>query len=467
MAAEIRLMKSAFLTLIVLCAGAAQAAFPSTDVILPAVGRVQGAGGAQFYTTVWITNPSQSEAVDVRIEYLLAGQRNLSPATFQDTLAPEETKTYENFAETLFGLTSVLGSARLQASGNVLVTSRIFVKADGDTAAESLGASFAGVPRRFAVGAEEPTTLQGIRQNADFRYNIFLVETSGHDTTVTLTLRPAGGTPSQLTIGLAAYELRVVPVSAIVAGEVADAVVDAVATGAGRIIAAGSLITNGTNDSTAFEMAYRSALLDPPAGPQGPPGPAGPPGPQGPAGPAGPRGAQGPAGSRGPAGPQGIPGPPGTTGLQGPAGEAATQLVAVDAQGDEIGVVLDVASGGSGMITQVGVLYERQGRQYVLTLNRNGFVLTGLTLYYLTPDCTGTAFLPAPPASLFGIYSEVGVPGRTLYAQNGPSQTVDWLSMRDSTGVCHPDTGTASMVPATAVVDLSTLFTTPFRLRTD
>jgi hypothetical protein len=32
------------------------AGFASTETFLPAVGRVAGQGGAQFYTTVWATN---------------------------------------------------------------------------------------------------------------------------------------------------------------------------------------------------------------------------------------------------------------------------------------------------------------------------------------------------------------------------------------------------------------------------
>jgi len=32
------------------------AGFASTEVFLPAVGRIAGNGGAQFFTTVWATN---------------------------------------------------------------------------------------------------------------------------------------------------------------------------------------------------------------------------------------------------------------------------------------------------------------------------------------------------------------------------------------------------------------------------
>jgi len=40
------------------------AGFAGTDLILPAVGHINGVGGSHFYTTVWITNPSSTEQAD-------------------------------------------------------------------------------------------------------------------------------------------------------------------------------------------------------------------------------------------------------------------------------------------------------------------------------------------------------------------------------------------------------------------
>jgi hypothetical protein len=115
------------------------AGFPSTDLILPAVGRVEGIGGSQFYTTVWITNPN-ANAVDFDIAFLLAGQANLSPARVTDSIAPGATKVYENIAETLFGIKGILGAARIRSSANLIVASRIFNQ-------ESRGLFYAAEPR--------------------------------------------------------------------------------------------------------------------------------------------------------------------------------------------------------------------------------------------------------------------------------------------------------------------------------
>src|ERR1700730_17448238 len=91
------------------------AAFPSNDLILPAVGRVEGAGASQFYTTGWVTNPNPI-AVDFEIAYLLAGQANLNPARVTQSIEPGATRVYENIAESLFGIKGILGAARVRSS---------------------------------------------------------------------------------------------------------------------------------------------------------------------------------------------------------------------------------------------------------------------------------------------------------------------------------------------------------------
>ena len=110
-----------FVSTLVLAAIPLFAGFSGTELILPAVGRVAGAGGSQFYTTVWITNPG-STAVDFEIDYLLAGQANLNPARVTQSISPQETKTYENIAETLFGIKGLLGAARIRSSADLIVS---------------------------------------------------------------------------------------------------------------------------------------------------------------------------------------------------------------------------------------------------------------------------------------------------------------------------------------------------------
>src|SRR5580765_2398143 len=106
------------------------AGFLSTETFLPAVGRVPGQLGAQFYTTVWATNLTGA-TVNFTFDFLKQGQANGTPASFADTLAPGQTKVYENVVETKLGLASAIGAARVMSTGEIFVSERIFDQAPG------------------------------------------------------------------------------------------------------------------------------------------------------------------------------------------------------------------------------------------------------------------------------------------------------------------------------------------------
>ncbi|MGH9443541.1 MAG: hypothetical protein ACRD16_14835, partial [Thermoanaerobaculia bacterium] len=104
----------------------AHAGFASSDVYLTSIGRVAGANGAQFYTTVWVTNLSTTNPVSFGFFFLASGQANPNPSSFSDTLLPGETKMYEDVMLSKFGLTTALGAGHIVASsGDVFVSSRI------------------------------------------------------------------------------------------------------------------------------------------------------------------------------------------------------------------------------------------------------------------------------------------------------------------------------------------------------
>src|SRR5687768_6625127 len=100
-------------TTLLLVALPSSAAFSGNDLFLPASGRVSGIGGSEFYTTVWVTNPGDIP-VDIQIQFLPAGQANPNPPSFNDQLAPRQTKKYFNFVETLFNMAGVLGGSRFR-----------------------------------------------------------------------------------------------------------------------------------------------------------------------------------------------------------------------------------------------------------------------------------------------------------------------------------------------------------------
>ena len=77
------------------------AGFAGADVIVPAAGRVEGAGGTQFFTTIWITN-SSSESAEVELTFLASGSPEAEPPRHTASLAAGATAVYENVGEALF-----------------------------------------------------------------------------------------------------------------------------------------------------------------------------------------------------------------------------------------------------------------------------------------------------------------------------------------------------------------------------
>ena len=86
---------ASLIVFVALFARPAFAGFAGTETYLAAIGNPQGAGGAQFFSDVWITDVSASP-VTFTFQFLRAGQANLSPASFSDTLSPRQTKRYSD-----------------------------------------------------------------------------------------------------------------------------------------------------------------------------------------------------------------------------------------------------------------------------------------------------------------------------------------------------------------------------------
>lgn len=328
----------------------------ATELIVPAVGRVEGLEGKQFYTTLYITNPSAVEPLDVQLQ--LTGT-DVVPATpiFSDRIMPRESRTYSNFAENIFGVKNVVGSARLISSGPVVASARMFSRSEKDGVAWSQGIAFNAVPASFAVGVGHSARLAGVSQNDSSSYDLFLIEAAGQPAEVRIHVYDAlGNAVSSVDKRLYPREhfvlgLReVVPPSAAIEGGFVEVTV---LKGDGRILLAGSSVNSLSHDQAGFALSATDVAL-PDAfrneagekgekgdkgdrgetglqGPQGPKGETGAVGPQGPQGEHGHDGAQGPKGEPGPQGPkgdkgdQGPQGEHGHDGAQGPKGDQGPQ----------------------------------------------------------------------------------------------------------------------------------------------
>ena len=246
-------------------AGVARAGFASDEVFLPAVGRLAGALGAQFYTTMWATNLSGAP-VTFTFQFLRQGQANTSPLSFVDTLGVGQTKVYENVVESKLGLNSALGAARITASGEILVSERIYNQASGADVGNTEGLFFAAVPQSFSIHAGESASIQGINQGGgeNFRYNFALVETGGGTPTVNVQVFDGAGVLlGQKAYLLSAFEQIQPNVTDVVpAIATTNARITATVTGGtGSVLLAGAQLANESQDSSGFEMSFKGSLL--------------------------------------------------------------------------------------------------------------------------------------------------------------------------------------------------------------
>lgn len=241
------------------------AGFPSTELFFPAVGRVAGSGGSQFYTTVWVTDLGASPA-HITFDFLQQGQDNSVPKNFTDTIQPGETKVYEDVIETKLQLTGVLGAGRIVSDQEIFAAERIFNQFAGDPLEKSVGLFFAGVPGSFSISSGQSATIQGVDQGGseNFRYNFALVETGGASATVHVALlNNTGVVLGSKDYALKPYEQEQPNVSDLVPniGTTNARITATVTGGAGRVLLAGAQLANASQDSSGFEMSFPDSLL--------------------------------------------------------------------------------------------------------------------------------------------------------------------------------------------------------------
>ncbi len=254
-------------TMILLAVPPLLAGFAGTDVFLPMVGRQPGVFPSDWYTTVWIYNPS-ADQVAARLYLLERNTANTSPPWVDVTVPPGDTKVLENVVETLFHQ-QVFGAMRIVAPAKLVVTSRVYSKGAGAGEKDSVGQDFAGVPASFAIGVGERTQILGTYQtlpfaDSDFRYNFGFVETTGHQVNVRVrAFDGLGADQGYKDFNVREYSQRQVAFKdhfPTVSTENTRLEVE-VLSGSGKVIAYGSGIANGSQDPTTFEMTYQENLL--------------------------------------------------------------------------------------------------------------------------------------------------------------------------------------------------------------
>jgi hypothetical protein len=242
------------------------AGFATTDSYLLSTGRGSGRADSEWYTTIWVHNPNDTDAT-VRFSFLERDRSNSSPLVFDDTVPANSIHKYNNAVFTMFGVEK-FGAIRVVSDVPLVVASRVYSQS-GESEADSVGQFLPGVPATFAIARGETTDLIGVRQHTppeswDFRYNYGLVETAGAAATVKISAyHQNAGFMKGKTVTLRPYEAKQWNVADLLDGgtawnwrleiEVTD--------GSGKVLAFGSGVANTSNDPSTFEMQYSDSLL--------------------------------------------------------------------------------------------------------------------------------------------------------------------------------------------------------------
>ncbi|TAM48014.1 MAG: tail fiber domain-containing protein [Acidobacteria bacterium] len=255
--------------MVFLAAGEALAGFAGTDVFLPSVGRRPGVNGSQYYTMLWIHNPSASTA-DVTISFLLRNQPNPSPATYRDSIPAGESRSYPDTIATLFDA-QAWGALRITSDVRVLAECRMYNLPPGAQDKDTQGQGYNAIPASFAIGAGQSTKLLGVSQtdpktDSQFRYSFGWVEAAGGTADVQVVAFDESGTQvaSKTYPTTGAFEARYYPIEDLypAVNSTNLTLQVSVVSGTGKVIAVGSSTANVSNDSTTFEMQFADALLD-------------------------------------------------------------------------------------------------------------------------------------------------------------------------------------------------------------
>jgi trimeric autotransporter adhesin len=263
-----RVWRPAALLAATLAASTVLAGFPGSDLFVPMAGRQAGVHPSNWYTTLWVHNPGAAAAT-ARVYFLERNAANPAPPSVDVVVGAGDTEKLENVVESYFHL-QAFGALRVTcASQKLVVTARVYSLAAGAGERDSVGQDFAGVPASFAIGAGESAQVLGVHQTlpsvgSEVRFNIGLVETTGHSVTARVrAFDENGGLDDEKDVQVREWSQRQFAFKdyfPAVSTENARVEVEVIS-GTGRVIAYGSGIANGSQDPTTYEMTYPDALL--------------------------------------------------------------------------------------------------------------------------------------------------------------------------------------------------------------
>ena len=149
-----------------------------------------------------------------------------------------------------------------------------------------------------------------------------------------------------------------------------------------------------------------------------------------------------------------------------PGVEIPQNLVVVDANNKVVGTLINVIPWDEVAIVALRVLPQK--RVIRLQIERDGYNNNSNPLVgFESPDCTGQAYLFYLGAPGLFDHSAIAAPGNTLYVAQSTIVPQDRFlqSIQYTPEGCVYEEFYGATVPATAVVDLDTVFTRPFDFR--
>jgi 6-phosphogluconolactonase (cycloisomerase 2 family) len=173
------------LTLVIVEQGA-----PSIETFLPSSARVAGANGAHYTTDLTVANTGTSDAV-VTLQFLGHDQNGTSGSQKNITVDAGRSATYEDVLSSLFGRLNDFGAIRIAStSANIVALGQTSTPGFGGTFGQSVPAAR---PSDF-VTAASPRSIAGVREDAAFRSNLVLNNTTASSLEVDVVLVAADGT---------------------------------------------------------------------------------------------------------------------------------------------------------------------------------------------------------------------------------------------------------------------------------
>jgi len=221
-------------------------------LVLPGIGRIQGAYGSFWYSDVILYNPMPTPQ-NVLVRYVPTGSGPVTDELREKTLtlAPAEIRVITDALKSIFGYESGNGAFFLEPEEGINATSRTYTR----STAGSFGFGMNAIDVFAATRPRFPVTFAGAFGGTNFRTNLVLTDVSGRGTIASTIATGANGVMGAADVSFSTVangQQQIASIQMPLALLPSDTGALLVRPTAGEAIASLYLIDNRTNDSTWF-----------------------------------------------------------------------------------------------------------------------------------------------------------------------------------------------------------------------